>query len=130
MTKETQNDKSKPETPIFPGFDPTAMFQSFMSKSSAASDVGSSPAAGWLEMNQQWMNFLGERFKQDSALLQKLSKCTNPSEMSAVHSEFYKEAAESYQREFAEMAELGQQAIGQLTNIGQAGTNQQPTKNG
>ena len=59
-----------------------------------------------------------------------LSKCTNPSEMSAVHSEFYKEAAESYQREFAEMAELGQQAIGQLGKIGQAGTNQQPTKKG
>jgi hypothetical protein len=120
MTKETQNGKSKPETSTTSGYDPTAMFQSFMSNFSEVSTVNNNPAAGWMEMNQQWANFLGERFKRDSALLQKLSKCKDPAEISAAHMEFYTEAAEHYQREFAEMTKLGQQAIGQLTNGGKA----------
>ena len=85
-----------------------------MSNFSESSALGNTPAASVLEMNPHWLDFLGERFKQDSTLLQKLVKCTNPTEMSAVQMEFYKDTAEHYQREIAEMTELGQQAIGQL----------------
>ena len=122
MTKETQNGKSNSETSMIPGFDPTAVFQNFMSNFSEASAGGGNPAAGRLETNQQWMNFLGERFKRDSALLQKLSTCKNPADVSAAYMEFSKEAVENYQREFSEMTKLSQQAIGQLTKTSQAGT--------
>jgi hypothetical protein len=130
MTKETQNGKNNSETSMIPGFDPTAMVKSFMSKFSDASTVKGNPTAGWLEMNQQWMNFLSERFKRDSALLQKLSKCKNPGEMSAAYMEFSKDAVENYQHEFSEMTKLGQQAIGQLTKASQARTDQMQTKKG
>lgn len=128
MNKEAQNGKAKPETNPATGFDPAGMFQSFMSNFSESSTLDNTPAAGILEMNQHWLDFLGERFKQDAALLQKLSKCTNPAEMSAVHMEFYKETTDHYQREIAEMTELGQQAIGQLKNLGPAGSGQMQAK--
>lgn len=119
MTKDSQNGQDKPETATAAGFDPAGMFQSFMSNFSENAALGNTSAAGMLEMNQHWLNFLGDRFKQDSALLQKLGKCTNPAEMGAVHADFYKNTAEHYQREIAEMTELGQRAIGQFQNSGQ-----------
>ena len=128
MTKATQNSKSNPKSHSTAGFDPSAMFQSFMANFSDSGIAGPNPAVGWLEMNQQWMNFLGERFKQDAALLQKLSKCKTSEEINAAQTEFYKDAAEHYQREFAEMTELGQQAIGQLTNTDKADSDHMQTK--
>ncbi|MCO4846496.1 MAG: phasin family protein [Yoonia sp.] len=130
MTKETQSGKSNSETSKTSGFDPTEMFQSFMSKFAEASDSDSNPAAGWMELNQHWMNFLGDRFKQDTALLQKLSKCTDPAEMTAAHTEFYKETVEDYQREFAEMTKLGQQAIGQLSKTAKSAAEKMQAKKG
>lgn len=117
MTKETQNSKGKSDTSTRAGFDPTAMFQNFMSNFLEIPTDGKNPVSGLLEMNQQWMNFLSERFKKDSDLLQKLSKCTSPAEISAAQMEFYQDAARHYQREFAHMTDLGQQAVGQLANI-------------
>lgn len=130
MTKEPHTSKSTTETSANPGFDPTAMFQSFMSKFSNTASAGENPAAGWLAMNQHWMNFLGERFKKDAALLERLSKCTKPEDMNAVHSEFYKEAVQDYRLEFAEMAELGELAVLRMANSGQVDTDQEQTKKG
>ncbi|MEO1638312.1 MAG: phasin family protein [Pseudomonadota bacterium] len=119
MTKEPQTSKSTKETPSIPVFDPTVMFQTFMSKFTDTATAGENPAAVWLAMNQHWMNFLGERFKKDAALLERLSKCTKPKDLSAAQSEFYKEAVQDYRLEFAEMAELGEQAMIQLGHIAQ-----------
>ena len=128
MTQDVQNGDITSEKAANSGFYPAAMFQSFMSKLSDASPKGANPAAGFMEMNQHWVNFLGDRFKQDSALLQRLGKCSSPAEMSAANSEFYAEAAADYQREFAEMVELGQQAFGQFANVSQGNTGQVQTK--
>ncbi|MEP3086984.1 MAG: phasin family protein [Sedimentitalea sp.] len=91
-----------------------------MSKFADSATASENPAAGWLAMNQHWMNFLGERFKKDAALMEQLSKCTKPEDVSAVQSEFYNEAAQDYRLEFAEMTELGEQAMIKLANISQA----------
>jgi hypothetical protein len=128
MTQDDQNDKITSDKHVNSGFDPAAMFQSFMSQLSDASPKDTNPAAGIMEMNQHWMNFLGDRFKQDSTLLQRLGKCTNPTEMSAANSEFYAEAAADYQREFAEMVELGKQAFGQFANADQVNIGQVQAK--
>ncbi len=114
MTKTSKNNGLAPKASGFPDFDPSAMVQSFMSQVSAV--PAGNRTAGWLEMNQHWMTFLGDRFKQDAALLLQLSKCTNPEEVGVAHTEFYKKSVEDYQQEFAEMAELGQKAMGQLTD--------------
>lgn len=109
MTNETNATKS-------PSFDPGAMMQDFMSKFADMTGAKHNPAAGWLEMNEHWTNFLGERFKKDSALLHQLGKCASPADAGAAQMAFYKEAAEDYQREFKEMAELGKKAIGQISD--------------
>lgn len=129
MTKNSNGADSAPQSFGVSGFDPTAILQSFMTKVSEASIAN--PASGWLEMNQRWMSFLTERFEQDAALVQRLSKCTNPAEIRAAHAEFHKKAVEDYQQEFAEMAELSQKAMGQLTNNQDKGdTDQNPTIRG
>ena len=117
MTKETQSTKSTNGTSAASAFDPTAMFQSLMSKFTDTPTAGENPAAGWLAMNQHWMNFLGDRFKKDAALLERLGKCTNAEDVSAAHSDFYKEAVQDYRLEFSEMAELGEQAMGKLAQV-------------
>ncbi len=124
MTKDAQNGKSTQETPESPAFSPMTMFQAFVPNSSQPSVNGGYPAAGLFEMNQNWFNFLGRRFKQDTELLQRLSKCTSPVEMSVANTEFCKEAAADYQREFTETVERGQQAFAQFANVGQTGIDQ------
>jgi hypothetical protein len=116
MTKKTKNGKGKSATPAGAGFDPTAMFQHFMSNFLELPTDGKNPVSGVLEMNRQWMNFLSERVRKDSELLQKLSKCTSPAEIGVAQMEFCHDAARHYQREFAQMTDLGQRAIGQFAN--------------
>ncbi|SLN31252.1 hypothetical protein PEL8287_01460 [Roseovarius litorisediminis] len=94
-------------------FDPIATLQDFMSKMDGVSPSGANPMAGWLEMNQHWMTFLSNRFKQDADLLHRLGACKDPTEATSTFSDFYKAAVDDYQREFAEMASLGQKAIDQ-----------------
>ncbi len=52
MTEEAQNGQAKPETISATGFDPSAMFQSFMPNFSESATLGNTPAVSVLEMNQ------------------------------------------------------------------------------
>lgn len=103
-----------------PGFDPAAMLNAFMPKMNEVSASDGNPVAVWLEMNQQWTAFLTKRFKKDAALLQQLTTCTNPAELNAAYSDFFKKTVEDYQREITEMAELSQKALGQQGTPGEA----------
>lgn len=111
MTQETQISATTSAPLAFFGFDPTAMMQAFTPKLGEASASGSNPAAGWLELQQHWMSFLSDRFKQDANLFQKLRACTNPSEMTEACASFYAEAATDYQGHISKIATLGQQAL-------------------
>ncbi len=64
--------------------------------------------ASWMEINRHWTAFLTRRFQEDVALVHQLARCTNPGEVFAVYSDFFQKAFADYQREFAEMAKLGQ----------------------
>lgn len=127
MTKDVQNVKTIAETSGIPDFGPMAMYQEIMSKYTQAFATDGNPAAGWFELNQQWINFVGERIKQDAALVQKLGKCSNAAEMTAVWDAFAKEAFQDYRLEFAEMTELSQEAFIRFMNSSLAGTNQSKT---
>jgi hypothetical protein len=74
--------------------------------------------AGWLEMNRHWTAFLAQRFQEDVALVHQLAKCTNPGDVFAVYSDFFQRAFADYQREFAEMAKLGQICAADATACG------------
>ena len=124
MTKDIQNGKMTPETAKTSDFNPMAMFQAFMPKSPETSANGGYPAADLFEMNQNWFNFLGRRFAQDTAWIQRLSACKSPAEMSVANAEFCKDAAADYQREFTEAIENGQQVFAQFASIGQSGADQ------
>lgn len=101
------------------GFDPAAMLNAFIPKMNETAISGGNPVAVWLEMNQQWAAFLTKRFKKDAALLQQLTTCTNPAELNAAYSDFFKKTVEDYQRELTEMADLGQKALGQQETPGE-----------
>jgi hypothetical protein len=128
MTKENKiSGNSHSEWP-FIGFDPTAMMQEFTTKMGEASVSVGNPAAGWLELQQHWMTFLSDRFKQDADLFHSLKACTNPSDMTEACSVFYKRAAEDYQSHIAKIFALGQQAMTGAAASGQARA--RPTGNG
>jgi hypothetical protein len=63
--------------------------------------------------------FLAQRFQEDVALVHQLAKCTNPGDVFAVYSDFFQRAFADYQREFAEMARLGQICAAEATACGQ-----------
>jgi len=108
MTQATQISAT---APAFFGFDPAAMMQAFTAKMGEASASGSNPAAGWLELQQHWMTFLSDRFRQDAELVQRLRTCTNPSDMTEACTNFYAGAAADYQSHIAKITTLGQQAL-------------------
>jgi len=64
--------------------------------------IGESVAA----INREWMDFLGRRVRQDLALAQQFSSARNPEEFWRVYARFWTQAAEDYQREFAELSRL------------------------
>lgn len=115
MTKTSQGDDAMQSKSGFPIFDPTAILRDWMSKMNGDSVPNTPPMVGWIEMNQHWMTFLSDRFKQDAALLGHLTTCTNPTEMAQAYTDFYKAAVGDYQSELAEIASLGQKAIGRAT---------------
>lgn len=126
MTKKPQDSGISPQIPGFSGFDPAAMLSAFLPKMNEVSASGGNPVAVWLEMNQHWTAFLTKRYKKDTALFQQLTTCSNPAEMNAAYSDFFKKTVEDYQRELTEMAELGQKAMGQQEVPGEAKADQKP----
>ena len=120
MTKASQNSATAPAPQAFFGFDPSAMMQAFTAKAGEASLSGGNPAAGWLELQQQGMTFLSDRFKQDADLFHRLRTCANPSDMAEACTDFSKRAAEDYQSHVAKITALGQQAMTSAAEPGEA----------
>jgi len=58
-------------------------------------------------LNQELMQFVGERFQADMAAFQALSQCTNGQDMAAVQSDLARSAAEAYQAEVSKLMEQG-----------------------
>jgi hypothetical protein len=124
MAKDTQCGKGVVAISEDSGIDPVAAYQTYMSRFTDIFVGEDNPAAGWEKMNRHWMNFLGARFKQRTALLQRLSNCSNATEVSAACEAFSTETIQDYRLEFAEVSELAQMAYIQSVNTGLAGTNQ------
>jgi len=120
MTKVSQNSATAPAPQAFFGFDPSAMMQAFTAKANEASLSGGNPAAGWLELQQNGMTFLSDRFKQDADLFQRLRTCANPSDMAEACTDFAKKAAEDYESHVAKITALGKQAMTSTAVSGEA----------
>jgi hypothetical protein len=111
-----------------PGFDPSAALQAFMPFANGAATNGSSALAGWMEINKHWTTFLMDRFQQDTALVDQLSKCSDPAEISGVYTEFFQKTLTDYQGEFAEMSTLGQKVVDQTVKSGNGASQPGTTK--
>ena len=76
-------------------------------------------------LNSEWLDFFNRRVKVDLALPQQLASCKSPDEIWRVYAEFCQKAVDDYQKEFAEVARLGNSVASEC-----AGAMQQGTANG
>ncbi len=74
-------------------------------------------------LNAEWLRFCQQRLKEDAALVQHLATCKRPEEFWQAYAEFWRTAADDYQKEFAELARLGSGAAGEGTGCRQRSKN-------
>lgn len=110
MTKETKNINAASQASPLSIFDPAGLMQAFTATIGATPASGGNPASTWIDLQQTSMSFLSDRFKQDAALFERLSKCSDPGDMTQACTDFYNGAVEDYQNQIAKITALGQQA--------------------
>lgn len=74
----------------------------------AMADVNGKLYAGLVELNKEWANFVNRRLHDDLNLPQQLGACKSPQDLFKVYSDFYRQAFEDYQGEFAKLTKMGQ----------------------
>ena len=72
-------------------------------------------------LNGEWLDFLKQRTTEDLALPQQLASCKSPDEVWRVYAEFCQKAVADYQKEFAEVARLGNSLASQCAGAMQQG---------
>ena len=74
----------------------------------AMADVNGRLYASLVEVNKEWSDFVNRRLQNDFNLLPQLGACTSPNDVFNVYADFYRQAFEDYQREFAKLTKMGQ----------------------
>jgi hypothetical protein len=74
----------------------------------AMADANGKLYAGLVELNKEWANFVNGRLQDDFKLPQQLGACKSPQDVFKVYSDFYRQAFEDYQAEFAKLTKMGQ----------------------
>lgn len=81
----------------------------------AIADANSKFFTGMVELNQEWAGFVNQRLQKDFSLLPRLGACKNAEDAFNVYSEFYRQAFEDYQSEFAKLTKMGQSLAAKTT---------------
>lgn len=63
-------------------------------------------AEGFSTLSLEWQDFLPRRFKEDGALLNKVSTSTSPDQLWSAYASFWNKAMDDYGAEFARMMNL------------------------
>lgn len=111
MTNSSREGDPNSQLPVFFGWDPKFVMQTFAPLMGTASEQNGSALTSWLEMNQQWTSFLIHRFQNDLELIQKLSACKDPASVGDTYTAFFKAAQADYQNKFLEMTRLNSKKI-------------------
>ena len=74
----------------------------------AMADVNGRLYTGLIEFNKEWANFVNRRLQDDLSLPQQFGACKTPRDVFKVYADFYRQAFEDYQHEFAKLAKMGQ----------------------
>jgi phasin family protein len=79
--------------------------------------------AGFASMGTEWMNFLGRRMHEDFAFPKQLAECRNPQDIFDVSTEFARQAAEEYGKEWSRLAEMSSATMAASMNAWQKSMN-------
>ncbi len=74
----------------------------------AMADVNRSVYSDLTEFNKEWANFVNRRLQEDLSLPQQFGACKTTLDVFKVYSDFYQQAFEDYQHEFAKLTKMGQ----------------------
>ena len=79
-------------------------------------------------LTHAWLSFVSHRLEQNYALSQHLSQCRDANEMSAVHKEFWRQAAEDYAQGMGKMTKLMNGVTTKLAHAAQSATEEASQK--
>lgn len=96
--------------------EPAPMSFGFPGWPSPTPDVWQAWNSSFSAVNAEWMNFVNRRVNEDFALPQHVIACKGPEEVWRVYAEFFQKAFDDYQKEFAELANLGSKAASEAAS--------------
>lgn len=94
--------------PLFPMFARGTFLDLLNPAAIGMTDVNGRAFAGLINMQREWLGFVSRRLQEDAALVEQIGKCTTGQEAYGIYAGFVQKALADYQREFAELARLGQ----------------------
>lgn|SRR5262245_9290640 len=93
-----------------------------------ALDGGTKALGDFSTVAAEWQDFVRRRFKQDVALLERLTRSTAPDQVLAAYADFWRKAGEDYSNEITTMTKLMTDMTSKMAVAAQSATEEASTR--